>query len=278
MRPGLDEPPRAVKGRGVRSDLPLPPATWRGYARGAAFGVYATGVLAAWELHALGLEAPHRPHAVEAYKRRLARDALRLLGLRWEVHDLPPPPERARLVVANHRAAFDIGVMLAAFGGSLLSRGDLSEWPLVGRMARHGGTIFVDRGEAASGAAAIRTIRRRLAERGTVVVFPEGTTFPGDEVRPFSPGAFAAARGLDVEIVPVGLAYDAHAEWPPSTSFGAHVLEAASHRDKRVVGHAGTPFRPTGSSASVAEAARAEVQGLVQRSRALLSGSRSRGR
>ena len=41
----------------------------------------------------------------------------------------------------------------------------------------------------------------------TVIVFPEGTTFAGDEVRPFHAGAFVAALRTGAEIVPVGLAY-----------------------------------------------------------------------
>ena len=101
---------------------------------------------------------------------------------------------RGHLVVANHRSTADILVLLRTFGGRMVSRADLAGWPLVGAAARAVGTLFVDRSDAASGATAVRAIRTRLVAGDTVIVFPEGTTFPDDEVRPFHAGAFVAAR------------------------------------------------------------------------------------
>ena len=62
-----------------------------------------------------------------------------------------PAPDRGRLVVANHRSTIDIAILLRAFGGRMVSREDLSGWPLLGAAARSVGTIFVDRDDAMSG-------------------------------------------------------------------------------------------------------------------------------
>ena len=49
---------------------------------------------------------------------------------------------------------------------------------------------------AKSGAGAIRAIQHELERGQTIVLFPEGATFAGDELRPFPGGAFiAATRG-----------------------------------------------------------------------------------
>jgi 1-acyl-sn-glycerol-3-phosphate acyltransferase len=170
-------------------------------------------------------------------KARVSRQLLRVFGVVMEGENHLPPATRARLVVANHRTAFDIGVMMAQFGGLMLSRGDLSSWPIIGRLAREGHTIFVDRESGHSGARAIRAIRRALEAGNTVSVYPEGTTYIGDDVRAFSPGAFAAARGLAVDIVPVGLAYDANA--------GRGVLPHAVPRAPRARG--GAAAHPRGA-------------------------------
>ena len=173
-----------------------------------------------------------------------------------------PVQSKPRLIVANHRSPFDIGVLLSLFGGHALSRADLADWPVIGLAARRAGTIFVDRESGASGASALRTIRRRLAEGASILVFPEGATFAGDDVRPFKPGAFAALRGLGAEIVPVGLAYDPGAEFVDE-SFVEHVLRVAARPRTRCVVNIGAPLPAHGRAQELAGATHAAVQHLV---------------
>jgi lyso-ornithine lipid O-acyltransferase len=177
-----------------------------------------------------------------------------------------PPQTRARLIVSNHRSPFDIGVLLAMFGGHPLSRADLAKWPVLGMAATRAGTIFVDRESQASGANAVRLIRRRLKEGSSILVFPEGGTFEGDEVRPFKAGAFAALRGLDVEIVTVGLAYDPGSEFTDPT-FVQHVLRVASRKRTRCAVSVGTPRLAHGKPQQLASDLQLEVQALVREAR-----------
>jgi 1-acyl-sn-glycerol-3-phosphate acyltransferase len=179
--------------------------------------------------------------------------------------------EGGSLVVANHQSALDIGVMLSLFQGVMLSRHDLADWPLLGRLAKHGETIFVDREDRRSGAAALREIRRRAKAGRTVVAFPEGGTFPGDSVHEFHPGAFAAVRSLDVPIIPVGLAYS-----PPvpfeKESFAKHIANIAARPTTRIAVHLGRPLPPGLDARAAAEAARGQVEGLVADARGVLDG------
>jgi 1-acyl-sn-glycerol-3-phosphate acyltransferase len=179
---------------------------------------------------------------------------------------------RGRLVVANHRSTADVLLLLRTFGGRMVSRADLSGWPLVGAAARAAGTLFVDRANAASGATAVRSIRSRLVAGDTVIVFPEGTTFPDDEVRPFHAGAFVAAARSDADIVSVGLAYEtgSGAAFVGET-FPAHLARMAAASPSRVALCVGEPV-PSGSSKASAlrDAAQAEVQRLVDEARRLV--------
>jgi 1-acyl-sn-glycerol-3-phosphate acyltransferase len=124
--------------------------------------------------------------------------------------DGPPasPTVTPRLVVANHRSTIDILLMLHLFGGQLLARGDMATWPGIGVMARRAGTLFVRRDDPASGAGAVQRMRERLRRGITIGVFPEGTTFHGDEVREFQPGAFVAIARERGIVLPVGIAYE----------------------------------------------------------------------
>jgi 1-acyl-sn-glycerol-3-phosphate acyltransferase len=159
---------------------------------------------------------------------------------------------RGRLVVANHRSTADILALLATFGGAMVSRADVAGWPLIGPAARAVGTVFVDRASAFSGATAVRAIRTRLLRGGTVIVFPEGGTSSGDEVRPFRAGAFVAALRAGAEIVPVGLAYGTGSEAAfVDESFPAHLARMAAATPSKVAMCIGT-------SISSATALRAE--------------------
>ena len=188
-----------------------------GGVRAAGLGAVTLGALGVEQVHE-GLSPEDERHQVfQWHMRRWARALMHVFGVETLVQGEVARPTGARLVVANHRSPLDITALLGLFGGCVLSRADLADWPVLGVAARKAGTIFVDRSDGASGARAIRNIRARLKDGHTVIVFPEGGSFAGDEVRPLKGGAFAAIRGLDVEIVPVGIAYNPGVEFVNET-------------------------------------------------------------
>jgi 1-acyl-sn-glycerol-3-phosphate acyltransferase len=219
------------------------------------------------------LQGPDRDRARDAWVRAVTRAMLRVFSVQVVVDGAAPRPTGAgRVIVANHRSAFDIGVLLSTFGGTMVSRDDLADWPLIGTAARLADTVFVDRSQAHSGATTLRLVRRRLGEGRTVHLFPEGTTYDGDEVRPFRPGAFVAAVAAKAEILPVGLAYPAAsgAAYVDDT-FGAHVTRLAGGRRMRMVVAIGAPIvpEPGERAAAVSDRVHAAVQELVGRARAI---------
>lgn len=210
----------------------------------------------------------------DLWVRRWARALLSLFAIEVVTTGNVPPPtkhgERGRLVVANHRSAIDIGVLLATFGGTMVSRDDLARWPVVGAAARAVGTVFVDRKDAKSGAATIRAIQKRLEDGATIIIFPEGTTFDGDEVRPFHGGAFVAAARAKADVLPVGLAYprDSGAAFLNET-FPEHLGRMAKSTATKMVVAAGARIATDGVRASdLSKRAHAAVQALVHEARA----------
>jgi 1-acyl-sn-glycerol-3-phosphate acyltransferase len=217
------------------------------------------------------------------------RDALRARWVgRWAstlldlfgVHVLARGPvlstDRGHLVVANHRSAADILLLLRAFGGPIVSRADIARWPLIGPAAKAAGTVFVERTNTVSGANAIRTIRTLLSEKATVILFPEGTTYAGDEVRPFFAGAFVAAMHTPIDIVPVGIAYASGSGAAfVNESFGAHLSRMAAAPPSAVAMCVGAPIvvDDNARSAVLRDASRAAVQDLVHAARMLVDGT-----
>jgi 1-acyl-sn-glycerol-3-phosphate acyltransferase len=194
---------------------------------------------------------------------------LRTFGVSALVRGALPAAGRGHLVVANHRSTADILVLLHTFGGLVVSRGDLARWPLVGLAARAAGTLFVDRSDAGSGATAVRTIRSRLSQGETVIVFPEGTTFPDDTVRPFHAGAFLAVARTDADVVPVGIAYEAGSGAAfVGETFTAHLARMAAAKPSRLALCIGGAIEGEGAkAASLRDRAQAAVQELVVEAR-----------
>ncbi len=198
---------------------------------------------------------------------------LRIFGVAVRSRGPAPIHGRGHLVVANHRSTADILVLLRAFGGHMVSRADLAHWPLVGPAARAVETVFVDRSDALSGASAVRAIRTRLSGGATVIVFPEATTFPDDDVRPFQAGAFVAALHSDADVIPVGLAYatGSGAQFV-NESFPAHLKRMAGAEPSSVAMCVGAPIvvGKKARAARLRDEAHAEVQRLVYEARRMV--------
>lgn len=245
-----------------------PMARARRTARTAALG----GLLAAsfpWMLAQEQLVAEERRSALRGrHIRRFMRRCLEIFDVHVVQDGEAPPRDGARVIVSNHRSGFDIPILGSLFDGSFLSRADLSTWPAIGPAAKHIGTLFVDRKDQNSRAGAVKAMRRVLKAGESVLVFPEGTTYPGDDVRPFHPGAFVAAKDLSVSVLPVGFAYEERAQYVEK-SFGAHLAKVSalpSIRCALVIGES----RPIGPVREEPERTRQEVMALVTRARSLL--------
>lgn len=244
--------------------MPIPrilPAV-RAPVRAAAFAAYTMARLGAVTTHQYAVPRAKRADVFDAHMRAWCKRLLDMFGMEVVVQPgAPPPASGARLVVANHRTPADIIVLLTLFGGQFLGQAAISRWPIIGAAARKAGTVWVERERGASGASAIRAMRRRLEHGATMLVFPEGTTFAGDEVHAFRAGALRALLGLDVEIIPVGLAYDEGVEWVDGTFFD-HMMKIAGRKKTRVVVKVGKPIR-AGSDTRTAPLTR-ELHGVVQ--------------
>jgi 1-acyl-sn-glycerol-3-phosphate acyltransferase len=171
----------------------------------------------------------------------------------------------------NHRSMLDIFVNLAFLEANIVSRADLSKWPVIGLAARRVGTLFVDRENKRSGAAVINTMCRAVERGRAVMVYPEGTTFLGDEVHPFRPGAFLAAQRTGAEIVPVGIAYaDDETVFYGDEPFTQHFLRISSAPKLRVALEIGDPILDHADVDATRDLTHARVQELVHRARARL--------
>jgi 1-acyl-sn-glycerol-3-phosphate acyltransferase len=126
---------------------------------------------------------------------RLARKLLRALGIRWSVVGAPIRP--GVLLAGNHVSWLDIVVMMALTGGTrrirMVSKVEVGAWPVIGRLARACGTIFVDRSRPLTLPATVAEVTAALRAGDAVQVFPEGTTTCGTHPARWRPAFLQAA-------------------------------------------------------------------------------------
>lgn len=128
-----------------------------------------------------------------------------ILGLVIKQHGCPQ--RTATLFTANHISFLDIIVLSAITPVKFLAKDTLRYWPVIGFISSSIGTVFIKRGNRHVIHKTIKTIGDVLEQEQSLVIFPEGTTTPGDSVKKFNSGLFQAAINASKPIQPVALRY-----------------------------------------------------------------------
>lgn len=142
----------------------------------------------------------HPGHLAGHWYRRF----LRIMGV--EIETAGTPPTGGCLVAANHTSWLDIIILGGLLDAVFVSKAEIDQWPLVGRFARHTGTVFLPRGAGQTQEATRRLTRALHAER-SVVLFPEATTNTSFLPQRFYPRLFAAAIEARMPVQPVAVHY-----------------------------------------------------------------------
>lgn len=131
---------------------------------------------------------------------------LRCLGVAVRVSGEAHPG--AVLMVANHVSWLDIPALHAsAPQARFVSKSNIAHWPLLGRLARAGGTLFIERERKRDALRVVHEVADALRRADTVAVFPEGTTGAGDDVLPFHANLLQAAITTATVVQPIVLRY-----------------------------------------------------------------------
>jgi lyso-ornithine lipid O-acyltransferase len=145
---------------------------------------------------------------------KLKHGALKLAWLRWfrgildlEISKVGNPSGKASLMVSNHISWLDIIVLGSFLPAHFVAKSDILAWPVIGYLAKRGGTVFVRRGDKQQAKAIAEEIIWLLKQNSTVIAFPEGTTTKGDEVLPFHASLFQSAVLAKAPVQPVAMNY-----------------------------------------------------------------------
>lgn len=149
----------------------------------------------------------------KAYRTQWQKAVVKVIGLQLtikgkEVIDAENDSEKhTALWVANHISWMDIAV-LGSQGVGFLSKSEIRQWPVIGWLGEKSGTVFIKRGGKNAAQLATAAIANKIISGGdSILVFPEGTTSSGENVRRFHARIFAPALDHQLLVQPIAVQY-----------------------------------------------------------------------
>lgn len=118
-------------------------------------------------------------------------------------------PARGALLLANHVSWLDIPALAHATGTAFVAHDGLAAYPFLKWLCEMNDTVFIARTDRSSIASQVQQVRAAMDQRGSLTLFPEGTTSDGTSLLPFKSSLLSALDPLPPGAVvqPVLLAY-----------------------------------------------------------------------
>lgn len=146
--------------------------------------------------------------ARQAILKRWSAELLEILHVRLEISGNPAgSPTQGAFLVANHISWLDVFAINAARPSCFIAKSEVKTWPLIGMLCRRTRTIFIDRDIRRDTVRINRQAGGMLEEGEWIVLFPEGTSTDGKQVRHFHASLFQSAIDCEAIIQPVAVYY-----------------------------------------------------------------------
>jgi 1-acyl-sn-glycerol-3-phosphate acyltransferase len=187
---------------------------------------------AGWRVSRFGRLSPKQR---DAAMMGIAERLLKILHIRLNVScHAQCPANPPVLAVANHVSWLDIFVLMALYPSCFIAKQSIRHWPVVGTLAAHVGTVFINRHSRTDAGNVNQTIARTLAAGQSVTFFPEARTSDGLNVLPFKAALFQAAIDTNTPVQAMALRYlnphgqrSTAAAWVGDTPFFASLWRIA---------------------------------------------------
>jgi 1-acyl-sn-glycerol-3-phosphate acyltransferase len=119
-------------------------------------------------------------------------------------------PVHGALLIANHVSWLDIPALSRVCGSAFVAHDGLAAFPFLKWLCEMNATVFIARHDRASIADQVAQVRAAMSGRGSLTLFPEGTTSDGTGVIGFKSALLSALEPLPASaaVQPVALVYE----------------------------------------------------------------------
>lgn len=126
---------------------------------------------------------------------------------------------RGVMFACNHVTWLDIIVIMRLFQINFISAIEIKSWPLIGKIVRNSGSLFIDRKKRGDVDRINKEIGELLTQGFNVAFFPEGKTTKGDSLIPYHSALFESAILNKSLVVPMIIKYMDNGKYTPLASF-----------------------------------------------------------
>ncbi len=149
-----------------------------------------------------------RWHTINRLTCGLIKFLRNVLGIRVNLEGHPEYlNEQGNFLISRHIGYID-GIILGALTPlTFISKKEIGDWPLIGKVVQISGTIFVDRQNRSRICHCLRKMAGRLKDQINLLIFPEGTSTDGSKVLPFQAPFFSVPIMTRSAIVPITIEY-----------------------------------------------------------------------
>lgn len=116
-----------------------------------------------------------------------------IFGIRVKIIGTPQT-DKQTMFVSNHISYLDIPAIGSHLIASFIAKADVSGWPLFGYLSTLQQTAFISRSKK-DAQHAKNALEQYIKDGKSLILFPEGTSTDGTDVRPFKSSLFSLALG-----------------------------------------------------------------------------------
>ncbi|MCF6157415.1 MAG: 1-acyl-sn-glycerol-3-phosphate acyltransferase [wastewater metagenome] len=156
----------------------------------------------------LSVDSRDTENIFNTIERFFSRIAFKLIGLKVEIRGIENIPKGEHLVfISNHQSMMDIKLSLAyiPINFSFISKDTVFYIPILGTYMRASGHIPIKRSDDRKAYATLLAAVKKLTEKKSLVVFPEGTRSEDGKLGPFKRGISLIILKSGKRVVPMAI-------------------------------------------------------------------------
>ena len=111
------------------------------------------------------------------------------------------------LIVSNHISWLDIFVINSACPVAFVAKQSISKWPILSWLVKASETIFIDRKRITKIKETTKEIENFLQNKGSICIFPEGTSSDGLKLLNFKSNLLQTAINKNISVLPIAIQY-----------------------------------------------------------------------
>lgn len=156
----------------------------------------------------LSIDAKRKEHVFNTIERFFSRIAFKLMGVKVEILGIDNIPKNEHVIfISNHQSMMDIKLSLAyiPINFSFISKDTVFHIPILGAYMKASGHLPIQRNDDRKAYATLLTAVKKLTEKKSLVVFPEGTRSEDGQLGTFKRGISLIILKSGKRVIPMAI-------------------------------------------------------------------------